>query len=164
MPQRYDFNLKDGLTRFIDHPEPDGVVNEVVLVRGSLSPAWLDALGDKYKIDPEFFRRHLRYLAGRDYSDLPSLPSSDTDILTLTLPSLYTRSQPLAQNQIKADREKDANIVTKNQNVVAGRAASGETIIRRFATLGEFLFSVEHEISIFTRTRKRNGSQIGTLP
>ena len=159
---RDDFDLDDGLQRFMDVPQPEADSDQIVFVRGSLSPAWIGALGTKYKIDPEFFRRHLRYLPGRDYSDLPPLPSAATEMLTLVLPSLYTRSHALAPGQIKKCREKDSEVARKNQQSISGEAACGETVVRRFSTLSDRLFAVEHEISIFTRS-KQNGGQIGKL-
>jgi hypothetical protein len=158
--QRDDFDLKNGLARFVNHSQPEANSNQIVFVRGSLSAAWIDALGTKYKIDPEFFRRHLRYLPGRDYSDLPSLPSANSEMMTLILSSLYTRTHPLAPGQIRKCREKDEDVARKNQMSISGDLACGETVIRRFSTLSDRLFSVEHEISIFTRRRK-NGGQIG---
>jgi hypothetical protein len=158
---RHDFDLQDGLARFMDHPQPEAGSDQVVFVRGSLSTAWIEALGTKYKIDPEFFRRHLRYLPGRDYSDLPSLPSANTEMMTLRLASLYTRSHALAPGQIRECRGKDPDVARRNQNSISGDMACGETVIRRFSTLSDRLFSVEHDISIFRRSR-RNGGQTGT--
>jgi len=57
--RRDDFDLKDGLERFVVHPHPETSLHETVFVRGSLSLAWIDALETRYKIDPELFRRHL---------------------------------------------------------------------------------------------------------
>lgn len=157
---RQDFDLKDGLRLFKDSPKPEADATQVVFVRGSLSPAWIEALGIRYKIDPEFFRRHLRYLAGRDFSDLPSLPSASTEMLSLRLPTLYTRSNVLASSQLRSLRERDAEVARKNHQSISGDVASGETIVRRLSTLSERLFSIEHDISIFTRSRKSRG-QIG---
>ncbi|RSM15767.1 hypothetical protein CDV31_004868 [Fusarium ambrosium] len=161
-PQRHDFDL-DGLARFEDHPQPDGGADQVVFVRGSLSTAWIEALGTKYKIDPEFFRRHLRYLPGRDYSDLPSLPSANTEMMTLVLPSLYTRSHSLAPGQIRKCRGEDADVARRNQNSISGSMACGETVIRRFSTLSDRLFSIEQDISIFKRNRRSGGQTVVVL-
>lgn len=157
---RHDFDLKDGLARFADHSQPETRADEVVFVRGSLSAAWIEALGAKYKIDPEFFRRHLRYLPGRDYADLPSLPSANTGMMTLLLASLYSRSHALAPDQIRKARARDPDVARRNQKTISGEMARGETVVRRFSTLSDRLFSVEHEISIFIRSRK-NGGQTG---
>ncbi|KAJ8133595.1 hypothetical protein O1611_g22 [Lasiodiplodia mahajangana] len=155
--ERRDFNLDDGLTRFIDHPQSEANVDQIIFVRGSLSSKWIEALGTKYKIDPEFFRRHLRYLPGRDHSDLPSLPSANTDIMTLKLASLYTRTYTLAPEQIERSRRKDSDVARRNQKSISSNMACGETVIRKFSTLSDRLLSVEHEISIFTRNRKSGG-------
>ncbi|OBT69741.1 hypothetical protein VE03_00898 [Pseudogymnoascus sp. 23342-1-I1] len=158
--RRHDFNLKDGLKRLVEHPQLEPHSDQIVFVRGSLSPAWIEALGTKYKIDPEFFRRHLRYMRGWDYSDLPSLPSANTNIMTLVLPSLYNWSNPISLGQIRKFREKDSEVARRNQTSIARDKACGETVIRRFSTLNDRLFSVEHEISIFRRSRRTDGSQI----
>ncbi len=37
---------------------PAGSLGQVVFIRGFMSPSWVSAMGSKYNIDPEFFRRH----------------------------------------------------------------------------------------------------------
>ncbi|GES60665.1 hypothetical protein V496_01904 [Aspergillus terreus] len=160
--RRDDFDLKDGLAQFVDHPQPTNRSDQVVFVRGSLSAAWVEALGTKYKIDPEFFRRHLRYLPGPAFSDLPSLPSANTEMMTLILASLYIRKHTIAPGQIRRCREMDSDVARRNQKSIYGDMLPGETIVRRFSTLSDRLFSLEHEVSIFTRIRK-NGSQIAVV-
>jgi hypothetical protein len=158
--QRKDFNLEEGLQQFNDFPPPEARSTQIVFVRGSLSPSWTNALGVKYKIDPEFFRRHLRYLDEHDFSDQPSLSSTSTEMLTLVLPSLHVQDSPLSAREVKRNREQDSHVAKKNQNSITSRQASGETVVRKFTTLSDRFCSIEHEVAIFTRSKK-SGGQIG---
>jgi hypothetical protein len=163
--QRKDFNLNDGLIQFSGLPAPEANSTQVVFVRGSLSPSWATALGAKYKIDPEFLRQHLRYLDtrdDRDNSDQPSLSSTMNGKISLTVPSLHVQESPLSMYDVRKNRERDSNVARKNQQSIVSRAASGETIVRRFTTLSDRLCSIEHEIAIFTRRGKNNG-QVGKI-
>jgi len=159
--RRHDFDHEKGLEPFASFPDPGKNTDQIIFVRGSLSPAWIKLLGAKYKVEPDFFRRHMRYLPGRDHSDLPPLPSAAINTLTLSVTSLYTRSPALRHDHVKKRRAEDSIIVRKNQQMISARAACGETVLRRFSTINDRVFALEHDISIYLRER-RNGSCLGT--
>lgn len=160
--KRQDFDYRLGLDEFWAVPEAEPGTDQVIFVRGSLSPAWIEMLGSRYKIDPEFFRRHLQYLSRHDYSDLLPLPSASTSMLFLPVASLYTRSLALSQDQVAKRRKEDDNVVRSNHQVIQQKASCGESVVRKLSTLSDRLLSVEHDISIYTRERK-SGGRFGML-
>ncbi|OBT64481.1 hypothetical protein VE03_05375 [Pseudogymnoascus sp. 23342-1-I1] len=160
--KRHDFDHKLGLDEFWAFPEAEPNTDQVIFVRGSLSPAWLELLGAKYKVDPEFFRRHLQYLSQSDYSDLPPLPSASTNSIFLPVTSLYTRSLALSEDQVRRQRNEDNDIARNNQQAIRQKATCGESVIRNVSTLSDRLLSIEHDISIYIRERK-NGSRLAIV-
>ncbi|KAJ5949541.1 hypothetical protein N7454_001125 [Penicillium verhagenii] len=155
--KRQDFDYKLGLEEFWAVPDPEPGTDQVIFVRGSLSPAWIEMLGSKYKIDPEFFRRHLQYLSRHDYSDLIPLPSASANMLFLPVASLYTCSLALSQEQVTKRRKDDYNAMRSNHQAIRQKASCGESVVRKVSTLSDRLLSVEHDISIYTRERKSGG-------
>ncbi|KAJ5799667.1 uncharacterized protein N7518_001735 [Penicillium psychrosexuale] len=149
--KRHCFDHKTGLEDIWKFPDVQPGTDQIVFVRGSLSPAWVGVLGAKYQIDPEFFRRHLRYLSQNDFSDLPSLPSASTNTISLPVTSLYTRSFALRQDQVRRRRREDYDVARSNQQAIRQSASTGESIIRKVSTLTDRLVSVEHDISIYTK-------------
>ena len=154
------FDHKLGLEHFSTFPEPGAGTDQIILLRGSPSPAWINLLGAKYKVEPEFFRRHLRYLPGRDHSDLPTLPSATANTLSLSVASLYTRSLALSREEVQRIRNDDYETARRNTQAISAHNACGETIVRKFSTLNDRLLSMEHDISIYIRERK-NDSCLG---
>lgn len=65
-------------------------------MRGYGSPKWLNTIGQKHRVDPELWRRHLEYPAfvfgGRDQHLSPSLPSSSARIFQMTIPTICSRN------------------------------------------------------------------------
>jgi hypothetical protein len=157
--KRHDFDHKLGLDEFWKFPDAEPKTDQIVFLRGSLSPAWLELLGSKYKVDPEFFRRHLQYMSRSDYSDLPPLPSS-TNTLTLSVISSYTRSLGLNQDLLKKRRIEDSDVARSNQQAICQKGACGESVIRKISTLSSRFLSIEHDISIYIRERS-NGRRLG---
>jgi hypothetical protein len=72
-------------------PEPS-----LLFLRGYASPDWLKAVGDKFGVSAELYRRHLHYKTftsgRRDFYSLSGLPSSSAPIFQLSIPTICTRN------------------------------------------------------------------------
>jgi hypothetical protein len=68
----------------------DNPGNVLVFLTGRPSPAWLNAVGSRYRIDHRFFQQHLSFLPSgqRDWYTSPSLPSRARNTLRLCIPSI----------------------------------------------------------------------------
>ncbi|GJP96439.1 fungal Zn(2)-Cys(6) binuclear cluster domain family protein [Aspergillus niger] len=44
-------------------PVPASGSGKIVFIRGFISPSWVSAIGSKYNIEPEFFKRHMDFLS-----------------------------------------------------------------------------------------------------
>ncbi|KAK7413113.1 hypothetical protein QQX98_007999 [Neonectria punicea] len=86
--QKSSFDFSDaGLDTFRRTTPSSG---DMLFLQGVASPEWINHVGSKYGVDPEFFRRHADSPASSPlgHFDLPSLQSSNIDILTLPITSI----------------------------------------------------------------------------
>ena len=151
----------DGLQKLkvLEPPEPDS--GRLVFIRGHSCRDWLLLLGAQYRIDPEYFRRHLDFLQPEGTYDLPTLPSSSRNIIRLRITTICSREVPLTQDEIENSRREEKEAVKKHQRQLGASGLVGESIIRRFSTHGETAFTLEQEVSICVK--RKNGGWIGTV-
>ena len=82
------FSGSEGPQSFTDHGSPQPLCGQLLFLRGWPSPAWINAIGIRYRINPEIFRRHLQFGQKSGYADLPNLPSSSHNIIRLSMSTL----------------------------------------------------------------------------
>jgi hypothetical protein len=154
------FNVK-GLQRLAQLPPPEPESGRLVFVRGHSSRDWLNQLGAQYRIDPEYFRRHLDFLQPRDFYDLPTLPSSSRNIIQLKLVTICTRDVPLTHDQIERTRREEMKAVKSHQQKLGVRFDVGESVVRKFSIHSESTFTIEQKVTICLK--RRGGGWIGTF-
>lgn len=140
-------------------PKPGEKTHSILFLRGLPSPMWLSTIGGIYRVDPEFFQRHLDFWSavGRiDYFPLPSLPSTSGKMIELTYISIGQRETP-ARNH----RPREINFMRQASHKAMGRyihdinthietgAALGNSMVRSFDVLDETNFAIEQRISIY---------------
>ncbi|MCJ1265321.1 hypothetical protein MMC22_005197 [Lobaria immixta] len=147
------------MKRAVAVPKPGEKTHSVVFLRGLPSPMWLSTIGGIYRVDPEFFQRHLEFWSavGRiDYFPLPSLPSTSGKMIELTYISIGQRETPGRNHrprEINSMRQASHKAMSKyihdiNTHMETG-AAPGNSIVRRFDILDETHFAIEQRISIY---------------
>lgn len=144
------FDGNKDLTTFEKHERPQAESGQLIFLRGYPSPNWLTAIGTNYRIDPEFFRRHLSLGPSKEYFDLPSLPSSSRNIINLNLISIggWDSSSSKHQDDIKGMQDHFRHLGTTS--------GVGESIVRRFTWHDEEHFTIEQNASVCV-TRKGTG-------
>ncbi|KAM7183025.1 hypothetical protein V8F33_013853 [Rhypophila sp. PSN 637] len=133
----------------------------LLLLQGYPSPQWLNALGGKFAIDPEFFRRHLVLTSesGRSISNhtvVPTLPSLHRDMLSLRVTTvgqlLRTHGLGDTQDRIEKLRAQTSKSMVEYIRDVGTLDCPGavvsDTIIREFSVYGTDYFSMEHSASL----------------
>ena len=157
---------------YFEHAEHDSFASaalpgkdcaQLVFVHGHLSPEWLACVGCKFSLDPEFFRRHLDFMNFKNLFDLPALPSASKNIIRLRIPTICTRSVTISLEDIERRRRDDNEIVERYLKQLMSDGAAGDSIIRRFSLHNEKDFTVEQEISICIKNKKKGG-WIGKCP
>ena len=159
--KREKYRGHEGLQKFgvLQPPEPES--GRLIFIRGHLCGDWLLQLGAQYRIDPEYFRRHLDFLQSVESYDLPTLPSSSRNIIQLRIITICNREVPLTQDQIEESRREETKAVQRHQRQLGASGSVGESIIRRFPTHGETIFTLEQEVSFCVK--RKNGGWIGRV-
>jgi hypothetical protein len=149
------YDNETGLPRLAQFPllEPDSSL--LVFLRGYSSRDWLLHLGAQYKIDPEYFRRHLDFLQPRDFYDLPTLPSSSRNIVELRLVTICTREVPFTQDQMVSTRREEMKAVKSYQQKLGAHFAVGESIVRKFSIHSESTFTIEQKVTVCLKRKGR---------
>ncbi|KAI9733659.1 MAG: hypothetical protein M1834_003261 [Cirrosporium novae-zelandiae] len=169
------YNLKDpgperakylgSVKELIDLPDTtssEGCLAQLLFLCGHPSPEWLNALGAKYRIDPEYFQRHLdfRSTVGRpDYFPLPSLPCAFPNMIRLPLTSIGCRMtkgrtrDDISQKELDGLRKETLEAMKKYlEKLSQGRESElklGDSIVRHFSVHDNQHFSFEQDISIY---------------
>lgn len=128
----------------------------LVFARGYPSPDWLNSIGSKLHLDPEYFQRHLDFKAtvGRpNYHAIPSLPSSMSNTIRLVVTTIGSRevSSFLSDHVLlsRIHTSSTTKMLDYLQELRLGnRVNLGDSIVRKFHVLDETHFAVEQEISL----------------
>jgi hypothetical protein len=117
-------------------------------MRGFASASWLNAIGAQYRIDPEYFGRHLDFMHTTDYHDLPSLPSSNQNIVRLRLTDVFVRQATIPRSEVLQARERENSSIKGYLKRLGRNNFVGESVVRRLSVHTETMFTIEHDISI----------------
>jgi hypothetical protein len=131
--------------------------SQLIFIKGFASPAWLRAIGAQYKIDPEYFRRHLDFIQVRGYHESLPLPSNARNVVRLRVTDIFARQVTLTQQQIREARAAQVQDVRNYQRQLRLSKISGETIIRKLSIHDETLFTMEYDISICVKRAGHRG-------
>ena len=132
---------------------------QIVFIRGFLSPSWASAIGSKYIIDPEFFRRHMHFLTAnvdKHAYGFPSLPSSSNNIFRLCVNTILHRDDFGGQD-LQTQRSNQARELKlyKLRELGSTRVCSGDSIVREYSTLCSSYSVMEQWISIYIANTAR---------
>ncbi|KAL7936455.1 hypothetical protein V8C35DRAFT_295533 [Trichoderma chlorosporum] len=131
---------------------PPGGAGQIVFIRGFISPSWVSAIGSKYGIDPEFFRRHMDFLSAsidRHAYSTPSLPSSSKNLFRLCVNTLLHRDDFGGQDLQLQRTEQSAELATyKIQHLGSTRVCCGDSLVREYSTVCSSFSVVEQWISL----------------
>lgn len=128
---------------------------------------WLNVIGDKLRLEPEFYQRHLEFrtrdtaASNERYSDF-SLPSSKTQMMQLKLTTLGTRfaSEGQSHNDDQGKLSKLRNAVNKLTRDYCEKwdpfnpaHEQGTSIARSFSIHDLRHVSLEQDVSIYVRAK-----------
>ncbi|KAK0104318.1 hypothetical protein ONS96_005404 [Cadophora gregata f. sp. sojae] len=134
--------------------------SQLLFLNGHPSPQWLNAIGGKFCVDPEFYHRHLDFRAaiGRpNYFTLPSLPSSSDTMTKLRIntigyrqPRLGLSAQRNPQKYLDGLRSEATKSMVDYENILSmeNKWKTGDSIVRDFAIHDAEHFTIEQDISI----------------
>ena len=127
--------------------------NRLLFLKGYPSATWLNELGARYKIDPEFFYRHLCFLSNGQHKIRPEpfvLPSSQATIFQLAMTSVGVQESRTHTgiNIGRIDVTKRMEAYLHNLKIGQGWRC-GNSVVRSFTTHSENEFSIEQAITIY---------------
>ncbi|AEO67446.1 uncharacterized protein THITE_2050978, partial [Thermothielavioides terrestris NRRL 8126] len=140
----------------------------LLLLQGYPSPEWLNTLGARFGIDPEFFQRHLLFSSAsvkgsvggciRKRTATHILPSCHGDMVSLQITKIASRQSvsprhtDLDQEGLDQLRRQTSEEMTAYMSKLASLnspgVAAADSIIREFSVHGLDYFSLEQTISI----------------
>lgn len=132
---------------------------QLVFLRGFATPEWLNLIGSGFRVDPEFFRRHLSFLQAFDQFDQPSLPCLSTGFVKLPLVTIGTRGgNRLGDIEHLNHERQDANVKVSMYLRQLGKSESGGLpIVREVSVHDDECYTVEQEVSITIRSKSSGG-------
>lgn len=126
----------------------------LLFLRGYPSPHWLNVIGAKYRVDPQFFLSHMSFLCDKDYFHYPALPSSTGHMVHLRFTTIgeahpYENAKSSGRYNARRDDSK-ARMKSYLERLRTGSGISpGDSIIRSFLIHNERFFTIEQDISIW---------------
>ena len=137
----------------------------LLVLRGYPSPEWLNILGGRFDIDPEFFQRHLLFasVSGKNTSkNSPALilPSCHANMVSLQVTNVGLRQSGIHPDRdqgtlgaIRADASNwMAAYMSKLASLDSSEIPTGNLFAREFSLLDFDCFLLEHTVSLYIHT------------
>jgi hypothetical protein len=156
-------------------PDPSGFFSDtksqatmpqscIVFLRGFMSPAWINSVGARFIVDPEYFCRHIDFRPPDDNSNnfsIPALPSSSWYLIELpviTIGSRIAPKGPLRLDKIEDLRKQGREALDQHHHRISKLSSSGmdvgTSMVRDFFVFDEMHFAIEQRISICLQPAK----------
>lgn len=142
--------------------EPEVLLNgsRLLFLHGLPSPQWLNAIGGRYRVDPEFYHRHLDFqaTAGRaDYFTQPTLPCGLKNTIQFRVTTIgYLQGNKSTQEELDALRLRCSEDMKEYfVPLRKDKWTLGDSVVRSFSIHDAEHWSIEQEISVYV---KPNGS------
>ena len=149
------YESEHNLRKVESHAHQVDNTGQLVFLRGWLSPDCIKAVGARFSIDPELFRRHLHYqnLAhGRlVFFEYPPLPSFCTHIFDFVLTTICHRSTVHSQfgpEDLQGSRQHASNTLAKYHRGLPYQANVGDTIVQNHSLLSREHDVIEQKVSV----------------
>lgn len=141
----------DGYDDEMRRKQPSG---RLLFMKGYPSPQWLNHLGSKFDIDPEFYFRHFEFNhwpATPTHFFMSSLPSV-AEIIRIRITSILSRDQFYVEPEhTVTDLRKSCKVHMDeylNNLVRSLKVSISESIVRRFSVHDKQHFSIEQMITV----------------
>ncbi|KAK1240210.1 hypothetical protein MKX08_007652 [Trichoderma sp. CBMAI-0020] len=130
----------------------------LIFLRGFLSAAWINNIGSRFFVDPEFFGRHLDFRSTQDKLNnfsTPCLPSASWHLMELPMTIIGSRESALhgmsPSAWIEKEREKSRYALERHHEKLSSLRSDigpGESMVRDYYVFDEVHFAIDQRISI----------------
>ncbi|KAI0447528.1 hypothetical protein F4803DRAFT_573380 [Xylaria telfairii] len=133
--------------------KPASKLGNLLFLRGYLPPSWIAEIGSRYRIDPEFFARHLDFFGPstyRDSFDSPSLITTNNNIIHVYVNTILTNesSYPQVSSGFAAHHREIKEQLSKYKHQLQRSANCGDSIVREYTVLSPQYAVIEQRFSI----------------
>ena len=128
--------------------------NFLLFLRGHPTPEWLSTVGAQFRVDPEYYRRHMDLNLSPGSTNRftsPSLPSVTSNFVTLRITTIGKRKpvhrskdQSIDEARKAADRQM-GEFLKDSQDF---NSDVGTSLVRRFSIHDHHYFTIEQDISL----------------
>ena len=133
---------------------------QLLFLRGYPSPEWLNTIGAKYEVDPEFFARHLDFLEPHSLPTITGagLQSYLENMIQFDIATIGSRDSDMRdykQAEID-DLRKSDSIAMRNYSeklMNSESVTTGNALVRRYSTFDQVHFAIEQRVSIYIHER-----------
>lgn len=132
----------------VNSPYPSKGQGQVLFLFGHLPGSWISAIGAKFGIAPEFFRRHIhlwKSSEGSVFYSVPRLPSTRKG-LALRINAQGLSARPFGSVSLTERRKLLPETYQINPSCLG--VAPGTSYLRGHAILSDYQFIIEQEISL----------------
>ncbi|EHA20061.1 hypothetical protein ASPNIDRAFT_39476 [Aspergillus niger ATCC 1015] len=148
-------------------PVPASGSGKIVFIRGFISPSWVSAIGSKYNIEPEFFKRHMDFLSmciDRHSYSFPSLVSSSNNIIRLCVSTILHRDDFGGQDlQSQRSYQRSELGSYRLQQLGSNRVRCGDSLVREYSTVCPRFSVIEQWISLYITKTDREWAVIAWM-
>jgi hypothetical protein len=130
----------------------------LIFLRGFLSAAWINNVGSRFFVDPEFFGRHLDFRSTQDKLNnfsTPCLPSASWHLMELPVTIIGSRESTLGGMSPSAwtekERQRGRDALERHHEKLSRLNPAlnlGESMIRDYYVFDEIHFAIDQRISI----------------
>jgi hypothetical protein len=149
---------KAGLERYAQYNTTSSECGRLLFLRGFPSPDWLNLIGSRHRVDPEFFRRHLDFLQPSGSFDLPATPILARNFLSLPVITIGKRRTGYTGINLSVgeDRERSANEMSTYRQELSAVNTVGQSIVRKFFIHDATHFAIEQDVSVYVRGKGKS--------
>lgn len=127
----------------------------LLFVRGFPSPSWVAELGSRYRVDPEFFYRHLDFLDASPHGscfNTPSLLNTTNNIIHIPVNTILTDAMAYSTANLHDNSVGYRNLIrdqlSKYKKGIQKLASCGDSIVREYSILSNRYSVIEQRISV----------------
>lgn len=145
--------------------QPPCECGKVLFLNGFAPPEWLNLIGARYRVDPEFFRQHLSFMRREGQFDLPGLPYASRNIVKLPLYTIgmWNIDRPSKRHSIANEWSEVSRGIASYLRSLDVTTMAGQSIVRKITFHDQKHFTVEQEISICIEAKDRGWTGLPPL-
>lgn len=139
------------------------IYNSLLILNGYPSAEWINEIGSKYNIDPEFFHRHLSFLQDNqleNHTPAFTLLSHQSTIFQLSMISVGSQENSWRADKKSARIESATKMEEYLHDLKVGRGwKPGHSIVRSYTVHDSKEFSIQQLVTVYVARVSKTSDQ-----